>query len=215
MFRASLPLFKEINYKITNTNQPIRGCYDLWSTRSDDWLLSCMIRNNENKENWCTADKKRCFERPWQPARCTIESVEHLFIIDFNEYVQINFDVLVVLNFNDNVLVIFYLLAELDLNVKVLINPDVLVVLDFNDNIHFNLTCSLYSFWSAVPRRQHWSERFSSWYHSQWAVVSCMKYVTKLKATQFKAFQDQLEEVADEKEEDAPVVYRQQKLLYI
>ena len=42
-----------------------------------------------------------------------------------------------------------------------------------------------------------------------------MKYVTKLKATQFKAFQDQLEEVADEEEDDAPVVYRKRKLLYI
>ena len=45
--------------------------------------------------------------------------------------------------------------------------------------------------------------------------MSCMKYVTKLKATQFKAFQDQLEEVADEEEEDTPVVYRKRKLLYI
>ena len=32
---------------------------------------------------------------------------------------------------------------------------------------------------------------------------------------QFKAFQDQLEEVADKEEENAPVVYRTQKLLYI
>jgi len=45
-----------------------------------------------------------------------------LFIIDFNEYVHVNFDVLVVLDFNVNVLVIF----------------DVLVVLDFNDNVHVN-----------------------------------------------------------------------------
>ena len=41
--------------------------------------------------------------------------------------------------------------------------------------------------------------------------MSCMKYVTKLKATQFKAFQDQLEEVADEEEDD----YRKRKLLYM
>ena len=34
-------------------------------------------------------------------------------------------------------------------------------------------------------------------------------------AVQFKAFQDQLEEVADKEEEDTPVVYRTRKLLYI
>jgi len=58
-----------------------------------------------------------------------------MFIIDFNEYVHVIFDVPVVLDFNVNVLVIFDVLDVLDFNVIVLVIFDVLDVLDFNVNV--------------------------------------------------------------------------------
>ena len=95
-----------------------------------------------------------------------------LVILDFNVNVLVIFDVLVVLDFNVNVLVIFDVHVVLDFNVIVLVIFDVLVVLVLEwcpqKAAMIQLLIGMYSFfksWLGGPKRQNFRQNKSSSRH--------------------------------------------------